>query len=33
MVAAQLTTLGERAVAARAWAAAHRPQLDLGTGD
>jgi argininosuccinate lyase len=33
MVAAQLAELRERAAAARAWAAAHRPQLDLGTGD
>ncbi|HEX8930294.1 MAG TPA: argininosuccinate lyase, partial [Actinomycetota bacterium] len=30
MVADQLATLSERAAAARAWSAAHRPRLDLG---
>jgi argininosuccinate lyase len=33
MVAAQLTALRERAAAARAWASANRPHLDLGTSE
>jgi argininosuccinate lyase len=33
MVADQLATLSERAAAARAWSAAHRPHLDLGIED